>query len=468
VVKINPKIKYDHPENLKYAWIVYPYPYEPVQEGNAMVYPKPDTLSRSLDIEWTVNLAPGRWTTQLLVEDIVRGLTASMRMGGYFTISKQGVKSGVYILSEYEGQTDIDYYASALCLIYGGDNVIPHYYSEECKHGLLPGKPKFISYGNDYYYVFTESGGYRLNFAGLELMEDFNGMFYDTPAFAPQAVKYINNCEYFVNNGKLHVLYTNKGNDRKFSAPIGGDYRAGAYLNDATRNTYSPVVGAIGADQIIFDEQSKGFRPYYPQAAEMGEFGETSGSAFIDAKALPAVPIAMQGGSGGQTYAVVIVDNVPYLYILNFYNVVDDGDLSGNGANSIINLSGCTGITDMKYFASNYQGSAFFYATDKAVYSFSPSSGATTGNLLYECQAGETVTCIEILFGHGDGGFPSAGNVLWIGVWDEVAKNGTLVEYEVDPYGGTARSQWGTMFAPGHANPYITSGYGKIKSICAK
>lgn len=465
-IQMSPKVHYIYPENLKYSWIVYSHPYSAVEVGNTSVYPKPDTISHDLDLFWIVDKEAGNYASHLLVEDTILGLSASMKMQEqYFSITKAGTRKGVYVLSEYDGQTDIDYYSSTLCLIYAGDVFMPHYYSKECGHGMLPGKPGFISWGKDYYYVFTDNNGYRLNFSGLTLMEEFKDMFYSEPNFNPQVMRYINNCEFLVNDGRLHVLYVNKGNDRKFSAPIGGDYQAGTYLSDATRASYYAVSGAINSDQVIFDEQSLGFRPYYPQDVEISEFKTTSADAYIDAKKLPAQPLVMQGGNGGRTYAIVPVNGVPYLYMLNFYNVVDDGDLSADGINSVINLSECQEIMNMKYFCSNYNGSAFFYATDKTVYSFSPTSGQSTSNTIYTCTDNEEITCVSIFYHHASGGFPTPGIILWIGVWDETAKEGKLVEFEIDSYGGTPRQMWGPMFGSTHANPHITTGFGKIKSI---
>jgi hypothetical protein len=467
-VKMSPRVHYNYRENLQYAWITYPYPYAAVQVGNAMVYPAPDTIARTLEVEWIVTHPAGRYITTLLVTDTVRGLTSQMTFS-YMTVNKPGARSGVYILSEYNGKSDIDFYTSQLCLIYGGDNFIPHYYSETCRGGLLPGKPLFISYGQDYYYAFTESDGYRLNTSGLELMETFSEMFYDTPGtYKPLALNYINNCEFFVNNGKLHVLYTDRTNDRKFSAPIGGSYEATDYLTDRTRASYGAIGGAINADQVIFDVASQGFRPYFARATEVSEFMNTSPDAYIDAKHLPSKPLFLITGEGGKTYAILDVGGKRYLYILNFYNVIDDGDLSGNGVNSVIDLSGCKDIEQMKLIEANLNGSAFFYATEKGVYSFSPSSGQTDAKTVFECAAGDEVTCLRIFAGHGGGGFPTAGAVLWAGVWNESAKEGKLVEYEIDAYSGMAQWQWGSMFAPAHTNPWITTGFGKIKSITAK
>lgn len=468
-IKMSPKVKYPHPENLNYAWIAIPYPYNEIKEGNSTRYPTPDTLSRTLEIEWIVDLPPGNYSSFLVVTDEQRGLSATMKMQEvFFTVSKPGTLPGVYVLSEYDGNTDIDYYSSSLCLVYGGDRFIPQYYSKELKKEMLSGKPLFISGGKDYYYVFTENEGYRFNTSGLELMETFNEMFYSAPVYKPQKLNYINNCEFLINDGKLHVLYTNRANDRKFSAPIGGNYIATSFLSDETKSSYRPVQGAINADQVIFDEMSNGFRPYFPLSTEISEFKTTSDEAIIDVKNLPAKPIAISGGSGGKTYAILIVEDIPYLYIMNFNNVVDNGDLSGDGANSIIDLSGCKDITNLKYFVANYNGTALYYATDKAVYSFSPSTGQTTQETIYECEDNEIVTSIDLMFGNQGGGFPTAGCIFWIGVWNETANEGKLIEYEVDPFSGKPRWNWGSMFAPEHSNPHITTGFGKIKSIIAR
>jgi len=474
VIKLSPKVHYTYPENLKYSWIVYDYPYSAIPVGNTSIYPKPDTISHDLDLEWEVNLKAGWHKCHLIVQDTVRGLSASMDMGGYFTVNAPGARPGVMILQEYDGQTDIGFYSSLLCLIYEEDVAIPHYYSQELGHGMLPGKPLFISFQGDswaggYYYVFTEENAYRLNFDGLELMETFDQMFYQIPEkYAPQAMRTVNNSEFLINDGKLHVLNNDQENDRKFSAPISGDYQAATFLSTETRTTWRPTAGAINADQIIFDEKNLKFRPYFANDIKMSEFGPTVNSAFADANKLPAKPMVVHSGGSGKTYAIVSVEGVPYLYMFNFNNVVDDGDLSADGANSIIDLSGCKDIMNMKYFIGNYNGSAFYYATDKALYSFSPTSGQTTAYEIYTCAAGEEITCISIFFEHASGGFPTPGVALWAGIWEEGKKEGKLLEWEIDVDSGTPVEFWGPMFgAERDEVPFVTTGFGKIKSITA-
>ena len=61
-IEYTPKVKYVHPENLDYAWLLFKTnynAYEAEQIGNALVYPKPDTISHELNLSWDVNLKPG-------------------------------------------------------------------------------------------------------------------------------------------------------------------------------------------------------------------------------------------------------------------------------------------------------------------------------------------------------------------------------------------------------------------------
>jgi hypothetical protein len=464
-IEIEPNITYDkNSDELEYYWIAYPYYYNVVQQGNAMVYPQADTISHSHKLKWIVDIKPGLYTVQFVVVDPERKLRSFFNFAG-ITIPEKGVKTGLYILSEYDGQTDIDLYGSARALIIGGNHFTPKYYSTNHGGELIPGKPLFISYGRDYYYAFTDQTAKRLNTNALMLMENFEDMFYSVPVYHPQNLVYTNNCEFLVNDGRLHVLYTNKTNDRKFSDPVAGNYVAGNYLSKMTRTTYSPVLNAINSDQVIFDVAANGFKPYFPQATSIGNFKETTPEAFIDANKMKRDVVASFEANGGQTYNIMNIDGRDSLYVLTFYNVVDDGDLSSAGVGSRVDLSGCKDIRNAKYFGSSNAGNAFFYATDKAVYSFSYTSGQKNQLDIYACAAEEEVTAIFVM---PSGGFPTSGCVLWIGVWNEREKTGSLVEFEINPTSGAISNQWSPIYAPTLSNPQITKGLGKIKSMTIK
>lgn len=472
LIEMSPNVTYRYMENLRYRWFVLPmtnYQYLPVQVGNSLQYPPADTIYYERELHWTVDLEPGQYRFYFMAEDSVRNMRAYFMFASAGTVYTEGAAlEGLYMLSEYNGETDIDVYTSSLMLIYGGDSVAPRYYSQITGQ-TIPGSPRFIRGSHtggttrDGYLVATDQTMLRLNNESLVTMDTWDDMFYTAPdVFNPQTCYFMNNADFLINNGKLHVLYTDQSNDRKFSAAIAGDYEAAPFLAHATRTSWGAVSGAINADQIIYDIESHAFRPYYSASSSLSNFRSTSGEAYIDANNMVTDPIAIFNGYGDRTYCITEEEGVYYLYRFNFYNRVDEGDLSADGSRSKLDLSGCTDIALAKLYAANDYGHAFYYATDNAVHSFSPSSGADTSNTLYECEPGETVTA---LYTWNVAGFPTAGSVLWIAVWDENAQEGKLIEFEIDPNYGTARWQYGASYASEHTNPHITTGWGKIVSI---
>ena len=470
-VELELNVNYAYMENLRYRWFALPltnYSYEPVQVGNSLGYPPADTISYEKKLHWVVDFDPGQYRFYFMAEDSVRGLKAYFQMSNYGIIYTEGTFDGLYLLTEYNGETDIDVYTSELMLIYTGDSVVHRYYSQTTGQ-TIPGKPRFIhgshtgSISRDGYLVATDQTMLRLNSVGLTTMDTWEEMFYTVPdVFDPQECYFTNNADFLINDGQLHVLYTDQTNDRKFSTAISGDYDLAPFLAHETRSSYSAVEGAIDADQIVYDLESHSFRPYYSAGSSLSSFRSTSGDAYIDANDMPTDPIAIFNGYAERTYCITEEEGIYYLYRFNFYNVVDDGDLSADGDRSKIDLSGCTGIAEATLFAANNYGHAFYYATPDAVHSFSPSSGATTSNTLYTCEPGEEVTA---LYTWNSGGWPTAGIILWIATWDENAQEGKLIEFEIDANYGTANWSFGPSMAPDHTNPYITTGYGKIVSM---
>lgn len=472
-VDLELNVKYKYPERLQYRWFYLPlnsssFSYNPVLVGNASIYPKGDTIYSKKRLEWDNNLDGGVYRFYFMAKDSITGQKAYYQFGNYTTITLSGTQDGLYMLSEYDGNTDIDIYCSDLMLVSGSDAQYPKYYSKKTGN-VISGKPLFIKGSHtgktskDGYIICTDKTILRLNQVGLAKMDDWNSMFYETPStYNPQNLFFVNNCESFINDGKLHLLYTNKANNRKLSVPIAGDYEASDYLAHATKSLDEPVTGAINPDQIIYDKKNKRFCPYFAYQSAIGSFKSTSGSAYLDANKLPANPIAIFNGYGERTYCIVPVNEKYYLYRFNFYNRVDNGDLSADGAASITDLSGCTDISKARYFTANKGGHAFFYATDKAAYSFSPSTGQTTSYTFYTCQPNEEITCIYTWNGEG---WPTECVIFWIALWDSAANSGKLLEYEIDNNAGKPQQEWGPMFGIAHDNPYVTTGWGKIKSM---
>ena len=468
-VEFHLKVNYAYPERLRYRWFVlktYYNVYRQEQIGNAMMYPPADTIYNEKDLKWTCDLDPGTYFFYCKAEDPTNGMVGYWQTSSYSTVKSAGNQGGLYLLTERDGNTDIEVFTSGLMLIYGGQQCFYKYYSSSMGR-LLEGKPRFIkgthtgAASKNGYLVATDKNLYRLNSSGMTTMNTWDNLFYNTPeTFNPQTSFYTNSCDFLINDGKLYVTYANKSNDLKFSEPIAGDYEAFPFLMRNTYTTWRPVTGAISAWQVLYDQKNRKFRPYFSGAASISNFKSTVADAVVDANSVPGDVKAVFQGGGNYTCVITVINGKPYLYRYCFYNVVDNGDLSAEGARSIIDLSGCEDIMNAKKFCSNTSGYAFYYYTDKGVYSFSASSGETTSHQVYACESGEEVTAIYI-YGSNGGGWPTSDCALWIGIWNNNKQDGKLVQYEMDVNYGIPNSFWGPMFgAPD--NPVITEGWGKI------
>ena len=467
------KVDYAYPERLHYKWFYlksnYNY-YQAEQIGNAMVYPPAQVIQEEKDLNWTCDLNPGTYLFYCEAEDTINHMKAYWSNGRYTVVSTPGSVSGLFMLTERDGQTDIEVFRDPLMLIYNPKGCDYKAYSSATGH-YLEGKPRFIHASHtgktskNAYLVATDKNLYRISTSAFATVNTWDEMFYNTPeVFDPQDAIFINNCEFLINNGKMHVLYANQPNDMKFSEPIAGNYEAYPFLMRATTTSWGAVAGAINSWQVIYDKKNQSFRPYFSGSSQISNFKTTKGDAFLDANKVPGdVKGVFQMGSS-YTGVVTHIGGKPYLYLYNFYNRVDEGDLSARGDRSIVDLSGCEDIMNATMYASSTATGGFYYATPKGVFGFSTLSGTTTSSKIYTCEAGEEITCIYP-GGSIGGGWPTSNVILWVGIWNESKKDGKLFQSEMDVDNLVIRSQWGPMFgAPD--NPTITTGWGKIVSMC--
>ena len=452
-LKMVVNVNYDKPENLKYNWILVPYPYGQELVGNSVQYPENDTIGTSLNLEWIVDKEPGWYQYFLEIKDTVTGLQDNMKMSfnNYIVVEAEGAFLSLMCLSEYDGQTDIDVFSSELALIFSGETT-SQFYSK--KYGSpIPGSPSVFGYcSRGYYYAFTDQTGLRLDENAYMTMADYNEMFYSAPEAKVQSYNYNPSTELLVNQGKLHMIDNTEGNDSRFSAPIAGDYEAYPYISSRLNN----------AACALFDMKSMSFVKYYSKASTISRLAPASSSAFVDANNLPSVPVAIVNINYGNTCAVLKdADGKMKAFSYNF-NSGDESDFSGNGQRSIIDLSECEGINEATLFYGGLTGNVLYYATSQAVYSFSLSSGQTTAYKLYELPEGDEVTCFIML---PPGGYPTAGRVLWFATWNESNKEGKIIEFEVSPTDGRPDWLWGGRFNLDQTNPATFGGFGKIKSF---
>ena len=454
---VTPEVDYAYPENLSYTWLLYPYPYSTEIVGNTTQYPAPDTIARTLDLNWIVDVEPGWYRYYLEVKDTVLGLSDYVypNVVNYLNVVSANSFYALMCLSEYDGNTDIDLYYTPLALIFSAETK-HHFYSEKTG-SLIPGSPSLLGYCSEgYYYAFSDQEGRRLDKNDFLTMENFDEMFYSAPSINAQEYRSVKNQELLINNGKLHVINNNLSNDRKFSSVISGDYKAFPYI---TQKGYS---NSSGAACVIFDEKSKSFMRYYTGGTSFSRYGAASADAYVDANNLPSEPLAIFTYDREKT-GVILRDEEGKiaLYLYNLW-AIDDSNLSGNGSRSKIDLSACEDIENATMFYAEASGSSFHYATDKAIYGFSITSGETTSNKVYDLPDGDVVTA---MYSIPAAGFPTGGRVYWFATWNEATKNGKIVESEIDPYSGRLDWLWGPRFGLTGPNPSVTEGFGKIVSM---
>ncbi|MGM9716782.1 MAG: hypothetical protein ACI3YQ_00765, partial [Prevotella sp.] len=125
---------YKYPERLRYSWYYLTltnYQYLPVQQGNSLVYQPADTICHTKKLDWTVDLTPGQYRFFLMAEDTITGMKGFYQAGNYTTVASGGTLSGLYLLTERDGQTDLEVFTLGLMLIYGEQSCHYKYYSVE-------------------------------------------------------------------------------------------------------------------------------------------------------------------------------------------------------------------------------------------------------------------------------------------------------------------------------------------------
>lgn len=448
--------------DLKYYYFVTASNYQPIQDGNALVYPPADTISKGKDLHYIVDLTPGEsYRLYFMVEDTKIGAKAFMMLSSWLSIPINGEVIGIYCAHQKDGHFEIDVVRSDKALILGSgrDTAI---WSKNHPTDLFQSDIidfKWSSAGH-WFYMFLEDGtAKRINPVALAYMdESWEDMFYEAPVYNPQGIATANGCDFLINDGKMHVLYNSIAGDRRFPAPVTGSDNIAPWFNTETITSWGHLEGAIDAYQIVYDADKNAFRPYYNQATSLAGFAPSVADAQFDVNNVEGEMLYGATFNGTESMYVMKNGSACDLYVACFNNVKDEGNL----ARKKVSLAGCPGIAEANGFTSTTAGSAFFYSTGNKVYSFSYSTGQTEAHLLWEGEEGDEATALCLL---SVGGFPTAGSILWFGVWNETTQKGKLVEFEIDPVAGTASNMWGPMSAGTEENPIIYEDFGKIQAI---
>jgi hypothetical protein len=474
-VRFKPVLNYPRDlSKLEFVWTIYDYIYRQVQEGNTMKWPAADTISLEHELDWTIDVAPGTYYIEFRATDPELNIFGSRRY--LVNLSSAGSLSGFYLLSEYDGETDIDFMGASKTGVMAHDTIIRRSYYSSLNLGRIPGKPRLMgrstyrfpgaSFAETFFYVFTEETGQRVHINDMQVMAEINDMFYNVPAHNPQAFWHINNCDFLINNGRLHVLYTDSANNHRFSAPVAGTYQASPFLVRQPRQTWRPAEGEQNADQIIFDELSNSFRPYFPRTSSLSRWNPTSGDAILDVNNLGIKPIGIVEVENNVA-CIVNIGGEYRLHTFRFFGRIDNGDLTATGLWNPKSLSGCENISEAKIFAASNSGSVIFYATNNRLYAFPGAALNPASYLLHQCEPGEEITAMYHLGTYG--GPPIAGRLLWVAVWNESTKEGKVLEFSIDLNNGQPITlPWYPVGYTNRDNPRVikpVGGFGKIKEI---
>ena len=466
-ITYEPKITYKNGDlkNLAYTWFVIKNVYKQEQVGNSLQYPSPDTISRSKDLDYVVALPAGnQYQLYLNVKDTVNGLSESKQFSNFIPIPLPNDNySGLYCMYEKDGQTDIDVVQSQRAMILGS-TIYKNVYSKSNPTTPLEGKPLMLeySYTGKWFYIFTDRNALRVAPTGLQVMDTWDkGMFYEAPVYKPQAFMSVNNTDFLVNNGKLHVLYTSIAGDRKFPTPIIESGELFPFLSATTINSYRPVTGAISAYQVVYNKTKKSFQPFYNKGINFSQFNSAATDALFNVNSMIGEPYYINTINGGETAAIMKQANGKFvLNVAKFYDVVDDGKLTRYNKP----LDGLVDLDKATVFESNLAGPAIYYGVGNKVYSYSYTTGQTSSNKIWEGEPGDEVTCMKIL---PSGGYPTGGRVLWIAVWNQAKNEGKIIDCEVNPVSGLLELQVSAWVGLSQ-NATEKTGFGKITKMMIK
>lgn len=458
------KVKYNEPQNLRYTWLVVPYPYRAVQVGNTTQYPQADTICTTLDLDFTCALAPGDYTLYFVAEDTVKGISQSIKPSGnnlFHVNAKGAIPSMVYCLEEMpDGTVDIDIFGTSDALIYSvGHN--KRTYTTLQPENPIQGKPLFMAPGRNWYYIVTDKEFRRVSPIGWTTMELGEEMFYQAPEkIKPEAIMYTNSCEWLVNDSKLYCINNVSEADRKFPAPIPGEYQVLPYLAKSTMTSWGHTPDAIDAHQIVIDNKAKAIRPYFAKASSLSYFKAADSQNAFNYNSMPndaEVVYASMDMGGTETLVITKEPTGYWANVACFYNVVDNGLL----ARRRVSMEGIADFDKAQNITNTGGGSAIYWNIGNKFYAWAYGSGRTAATLVYEFPSNEQITAIKVIPG---GGYPSADWCTWIATWDETAKDGKVYEIFLDPVSGDPALVWGVM---GHDDMrLVDNGFGKIVSFC--
>ena len=351
-INIKPQITPTDDE-FDYFWGVY--------ETNVQGYaPKLDTICKTKDLHWLVNLQPKTYKLVFcataknsgIPEIIERDLTVTTALS-----------KGWYILRDQNGKTDLDFFSE--------DGKIEGIIAKYNDKYTLEGEAVNIGYTNKYKVLNPENGRYvngqtifalssknmvTLNLGKATIIRDYNGIFFSTPeearlqAFTNSMMGDI----YLMNAGKIHVIGGMTPNSGRFGIEKSGDYELADFC-----------VGNFPGTPIFYDKKSSSFCSANSMYENIRYFND-------DHADFPSndmgVDVLFMGAGAGKDWALAktvekgkfqLMQLDPMAAYNRYSNLVTD----------VIEVKADKGITKAEKWATNAKNNIIYFAKDNKIYS---------------------------------------------------------------------------------------------------
>ncbi len=337
--------------------------------------PKPDTLAKTKDLDYTMLLNPGQYILVFNVVDKKTGVAQLINMD--MSVATLNM-NGWYLLKDSGGKTDFDF-------VYNGgriDNWIAFYNGGKSLDGnaiKAVFTPSFKTTVNstDIFNAMTvisdkDAGIYRID-NGTMVM-NFDNMFFSKPATRN------------LQNVFQSMATTNLGliNDNKAYSMT-----KGALFTDMPPTYKVSAIASVGAMDIGFDENSKSIILYNGvNFAALSSNGN-------DLKNMNAELIWMNGYAGARSVAMTLFrmpDGRGLLIKLN----AQYGYLAGYSSPLIMardTVPATHGLMSASVIGGDYDADYIFYAKGNGIYLTDVAT--LQENLQVTLPAGETITCIQ-------------------------------------------------------------------------
>lgn len=421
---IDPAVKQGTDDsNLSYEWRIFQSSGMPNTETGKIV---DDVVGTERKLNYQVTTPPGAYTLGFTVTDKQNGvstvLTRPINVESFAPV-------GLMVIHGDADSSDVS--------ILVNDRIVPDVAKDEVKHNIfsttnghrVPGAPGKVAYviNTQNVYIFTkgDKGGYRSRGSDLEVLDTYADMFMESLSEGEINFQDYNVWSYndvLINDGKLYFATQASTTFTQFGVPAFGiEYDAEPFIGiDA--NGYGIYQG------VIYDRLSKRFL-YANSQKVLTEFkAPTTGSFNLNEVGMDMV----YAESGFNKYWYCLMKDPEmetnyYVYVCAFTQYDD-----GNRGVAKYDVSACADLKDATAFAVSNRADLLFYATPTEVKQCNyTNNGASVSRYKLPDDLIAEGYEINMLWMFKESGATNEGKLLYIGIYNEAADEGKLLECQI-------------------------------------